>query len=391
MSDAKGVEKFADEFVVGTVGFIYSAAATIALVLSQPIRGPLKFRALKRPEFKALSAPVAMFLSYMGLVLVASSAERAPGRTLKDILAFTDFSGLFWYEKLIAIALLYIVSDLLVRIAGRLFTRRGRHYDRDCDRLRYAIAGSAVIMTVALSLMQMASVVPGELASALGGTGVAIFYLGTSWLLAIVLGSMVRARFQVRRRASIVLAYVVVLPLIWLGAAAALGASFLVYITLDSAIRYEVPPLPPQEGTIRVPRLLCLIQPDGRITVSALLHNDSNKIAFLAPDGFSLALAHKAFQGGLLTVPVLGVKSPSPPPERTFSFTLRTGSEFAATIAPHETRLVTFMTAPLTANMLSWPPNETQACRLDRVAEYSYPSDDGETFTSYPAKVRLMR
>jgi hypothetical protein len=331
-----------------------------------------------------------MFLSYVALVLVASSAVESSNRTLKDLLALKEFSGLFWYQKLIAIAILYIISDLLVRVAGRLFTRGRRHYERDCDRLRYAVAGSAIILTGGASLMRVALVVPDPFASVVWGTGAAIAYLGTSWLLAAVLGSMVRARFQLGRRPSIVLAYVAVLPLIWLGAAAALGASLAVYVTLDSAIRYEAPSPPSRLGRIYVSRLLCLIQPDGRITVSALLQNDSDMIAFLAPDRFSLALAHKTFPSGLATIALPGVKSAPPPPERTFSFPLRSGSEFAATIASHDTKLVTFVTAPLTANMLSWPLNETQACRLDRIAEYPYATEEQE-FSSTQGKTRATR
>jgi hypothetical protein len=340
MSDAKGIEKFAEEFVVGTVGFIYSAVVTIAVVIVHPIRGPLRFRALKHPEIRPLSAPVAMFLSYLVLVLYAASDPIIRQKSLKDLLDLTDLSGLPWYQN---------------------------HYYRDCDRLRYAVAGSAFVLLFAFFCLALTTV-SRAFDAPLGWLGSLILFFGTSCLLAIVLGSMMRARFGTRRLAARVLVYVCALPLIWLGAGGALGASIAAYNTLDRAFKEQpAPVLPqPQARRVDVPQLLCLLHPDGRVTVSALLQNASESAAGFAPDEFSLTLAHEsslAFSS--LTRLPWETSPPPPPPEPSFTFPLYTGSDFAIGLAPHEAKLVTF-TLSVAANVLPWPLVDTRLCYLGR-------------------------
>lgn len=367
MSDAKGIEKFAEEFVVGTVGFIYSAVVTIAIVIVHPIRGPLRFRALKHPEIRPLSAPVAMFLSYLALVLYAASDPIIRQKSPKDLLDLTNLSGLPWYQKLTAVAILYIISDCLVRFAGRLFTRSRRHYYRDCDRLRYAVAGSAFVLLFAFFCLAL-STVSRAFDAPLVWLGSLTLFFGTSCLLAIVLGSMMRARFGARRLAARVLVYICALPLIWLGAGGALGVSIAAYNRLDRAFKEQpAPVLPqPQARRVDVPQLLCLLHPDGRVTVSALLQNASESAAGFAPDEFTLTLEHKnspAFAP--LTRLPWDTSPPPPPPEPSFTFPLYTGSDFAIGLAPHEAKLVTF-TLSVAANILPWPLVDTRVCYLGR-------------------------
>jgi hypothetical protein len=387
MSDAKGVEKFAEEFIIGTVGFIYSAATTTATVMIRPIRGPMRFRALKHPEVRPLSAPVAMFLSYLALVFYLSAADIHP-QTTKDFLALADFSSLAWYQKLIAVAILYVVSDCLVRIACRLFTRSKRHYYRDCDRLRYAIAGSAVVILIGLSFLALASAFPAY-DHALSTLGLVIIYIVSSCLLVVVLGSIMRARFRTRRFVTNALVYIFTIPLIWVGAAAAFGASYAAYGSLDKAIKYEVASSPPPAPIRRVdvPGLLCLIQQDGRLTVSAILQNVSDSVAVFAPDEFSISLYRK---DPLVIISVRSPfdKSPLPPPstpERPLFFRLHTESEFATSIAPHETKLATF-TLPLAAKTLLWPIGEAKLCYLNRTQDYAL--DNTFELGSHAGRVR---
>jgi len=278
MSSSKGVESFAEDFIAGAIGFAYSSATTIAIVLLRPIRGPVGFRALRNPRIKPLSAPVAMFLSYLAIVKFDIPFLTSGSPDLKSYVELINLSGLPWYSKLIASSVLFVLSDLFIRLAGLLFSTNKRRYYRDCDRLRYAVAGSAVVLMFSLELFTLAEVF-SDYDSELSLLGDAVLYFGTCYPLVIVLGSIIRDRFHARRFVTISLAYICSVLLIWIGAGITFAAGLGAYGELDSAVQSQPPPPPPPEvRKVRVSKLLCLIQPDGRLTVSALFQNDSNTV-----------------------------------------------------------------------------------------------------------------
>src|ERR1700721_1451007 len=62
MKDAKGIEKFADEYLVGIIGFIYSALATIFFTFWKPRTIFGRSRDATRDAIRILPSSVALLL-----------------------------------------------------------------------------------------------------------------------------------------------------------------------------------------------------------------------------------------------------------------------------------------------------------------------------------------
>ena len=219
MKDAKGIEKFADEYLVGIIGFIYSALATIFFTFWKPRTIFGRSRDATKDAIRILPSSVALLL-YIFPVFYLQKWVGDPTQFIEGI----ELSGLNWYEKLIVITTLYIFCDCVVRTLGWLVSRDVRHRRTNCERLRYA-AAAFVVAVDALSIVR-----PFDA----GPLPVVVFTLVASYPAGALLGTMLCIRFRLSMFvAGVILAYIASAVVIW-GSALAVGLASISFGALVS-------------------------------------------------------------------------------------------------------------------------------------------------------------
>jgi hypothetical protein len=178
MKESRGVQKLAEEYLVGTIGFIYAALMTVFLIFWSPLQVAGRSRA-----GSILPSSVALLL-YVFPLLYLGNWIGDPTDFIKDI----DLAGLNWYEKLILVTILFIVSDCFVRGISWLISQDERRFRKNCERLRYAAAGFVVAFDALLLLLPEYDRAPIFWA----------FFVVSSYPPFAVLGAVLRSRFRAR-------------------------------------------------------------------------------------------------------------------------------------------------------------------------------------------------
>ncbi|EJN16289.1 hypothetical protein PMI42_00124 [Bradyrhizobium sp. YR681] len=344
MAESKGVQKLAEEYLVGTIGFIYSVLATIFFIFWSPLRVARENRA-----GRALPSSVALLLFVFPVFYLGKWIGDIP-----EFVAGLEFSGLSWYQQLILVTLLFILIDCFVRTVSRCFSRDERRFRRNSERLRYAAAGSIVAFD-ALSLV---------LPVYDRGLIFWVFAIVASYPPVAVLGAILRTRFRAQG-ASVAFVYFVAFAISCLVVAATVAGIIYGQDLVQNQIE-ALRPTPPKPKTYaastEVTTLRCSIMTDGRVDILAVVENNGDFAIPFAQDEFTITLTHRLPYR--LVIAPFDPQKPSPPQQREQSaiFPLRAdngGTLFL--LKKGDAEMFSFSIRPA-ANALAWPLKDTNSC-----------------------------
>lgn len=362
MESARGIEKLADEYLVGIVSFIYSASATMFIVFWKPLTILARSRNATKDTIRILPSSVALLLYIFPVFYLQKWSGGDPALFIADI----EFSGLNWYEKLILITTLYICCDCVVRVLSWTVSRNQRSWRANHDRLRYAAAGFFVafdLLGIARPLVKNPQI------------PYVLFSLVAFYPAIVLFGRMLCIRLRWSKFvAAVIVAHI--------GAAVVIGATA-IFITVASAsfgtfvsneIRLLQPTPPMQWSSAEVTHLRCSIMPDGHIAVVVVIANTGDYALPFSPDEFVLELTGptrppltppndpsvpRAFRRDFELLRSGGIR-PSP---KVVRFPLHADINDLVLLRKGDAQMWTF-SLTLTTDQLNWPMRETTACQL---------------------------
>lgn len=362
MDDVKGIQKFAEDFLVGAIGLIYSSAYTLALILRYPIKGPSLIRIRRSWTYKPIPAPVSLLLAiifYEVFLRIDNSIWTGDFSELRN----SSFSGAHWYHIILAIVVLYISIDILLLLTCNLLSKGKSQIARDRSRLMYCVATFAVFFNVGTIITFLAiNLYIKHFATLDSFMPVGLFYFGvfTFGVLSICplvlnLAIVLHRKHKPINQWSKFGMYASSAALV--GAAIFLcdGVTEFVYGTTnmmfeDTAIS--------QFQTVTPSDVACLLTTQGRVTVTTVLNGSSFKNSFVSPSEIMIELTSTEFGPAFF----------DEGPFITADVELKSDSGYPL-LVPAKGSLTVTLSGTLDPHANSWPLNSFRYCRLHTVKE----------------------